>query len=112
MKGAQEAGRSGGAARGFAEVSRATLSLDEVRESGLPAFFLDFGEALLYEQGRLFELRPLEGGRSTGLGRVPLPAEILEVGVGIDYGWRHAAQCVSAATVRCRRLRGRADSAA
>ena len=24
---------------------------------------------------------------------MPLPAEVLAEGVGIDYGWRHAARC-------------------
>ena len=77
----------------LAGVSHAVLTLEEVRESGLPAFFVDFGESLLYERGQLFELRDREAWRPEGLSRRPLPAEVLAGGVGIDYGWRHAARC-------------------
>ena len=70
------------------------LSLAEVRESGLPALLLDFGEALLYLEGEIFEvdasLAPLPGGSRP----VPLPAVILATGVGIDYGWHHAGHCM------------------
>ena len=37
------------------------LSLAEVRETGLPALLLDFGEALLYLDGEIFEVDASEG---------------------------------------------------
>jgi hypothetical protein len=69
------------------------LTLEEVRESGLPAFFVDFGESLLYKRGQLFEVRDRDAWRPEVLSRVPLPAEVLATGVGIDSSWRHAARC-------------------
>ena len=49
--------------------SPVALSLAEVRESGLPALLLDFGEALLYLDGEIFEvdasLAPLRAGLSS-----------------------------------------------
>ena len=50
--------------------SPVALCLAEVRESGLPALLLDFGEALLYLDGEIFEvdasLRPSARGLSPG----------------------------------------------
>jgi hypothetical protein len=70
------------------------LALREVRESGLPAVFLDFGEALLYLDGQLFSLRDV-GERAGAAGPLPppLPPQVLDCGVGIEYGWRHLAGC-------------------
>jgi hypothetical protein len=73
--------------------SPVALSLAEVRESGLPALLLDFGEALLYLDGEIFEvdasLAPLRAGSHLD----PLPAVVLATDVGIDYGWHHAGHC-------------------
>ena len=69
------------------------LSLAEVRESGLPALLLDFGEALLYLEGEIFEVDASWAPSRAGLRAVPLPTSILATGVGIDYGWHHAGHC-------------------
>jgi hypothetical protein len=69
------------------------LSLAEVRESGLPALLLDFGEALLYLAGEIFEVDASMAPLHVGSHPVPLPAVILATGVGIDYGWHHAGHC-------------------
>ena len=73
--------------------SRALLSLDEVRTSNLPAYFYDYSEELLYLDGELFDLREVEAAERTGINPLPLPREILENGVGLEYGWRHVAGC-------------------
>ena len=69
------------------------LSLTEVRETGLPALLLDFGEALLYMDGEIFEVDASLVPLRVGSHPVPLPAVILATGVGIDYGWHHAGHC-------------------
>lgn len=70
------------------------LALREVREIGLPAIFLDYGEALLYLDGQLFSLRDVRGPEMTsGVLPAPLPDQVLDCGVGIEYGWRHVAGC-------------------
>jgi hypothetical protein len=81
--------------------SRALLSLDEVRASGLPAYFYDYSEELLYLDGQLFDLRDAEVAERAGVDPLPLPREILENGVGLEYGWRHVAGCA------CRHCRQR-----
>ena len=73
--------------------SPVALSLAEVRESGLPALLLDFGEALLYLDGEIFEVDESLTPLRVGAHPVPLPAVILATGVGIDYGWHHAGHC-------------------
>jgi hypothetical protein len=76
------------------------LTLREVRESRLPAVFFDYGEALLYLDDQLFSLERVDGN-GHGPGKVafipsPMPRQVLESGVGIEHGWRHADGC------RCR----------
>jgi hypothetical protein len=73
--------------------SRALLSLEEVRESDLPAFFFDYDEHLLYLDGELFDLGDGEATWMAGSHPLPLPHQILEEGVGIEFGWRHTANC-------------------
>ena len=73
--------------------SPVALCLAEVRESGLPALLLDFGEALLYLDGEIFEVDASLAPLRVGSHPVPLPAVILATGVGIDYGWHHAGHC-------------------
>lgn len=67
------------------------LSLDEVRACGLPAIFLDYGEVLLYRDNQLFDLRRLNGQPEAS--PFPLPARVLESGLGIEYGWHHVGGC-------------------
>ncbi len=76
------------------EVRRTILSLAEVRESGRPAYFFEYGEALLYRRGQLFDLRDWPDLLRTGAHPSPLSASVLERQVGIEFGWRHADACV------------------
>ena len=73
--------------------SRALLSLDEVCASALPAYFYDYSEELLYLDGQLFDLRDVEAAERAGANPLPLQREILDNGVGLEYGWRHVAGC-------------------
>ncbi len=92
-----------GGARG-----RRRLSLQEVRESGLPALFFEYGDALLYLDGQLYNAADWVVSEVSAAPQ-PLPAQILENGVGIEYGWQHAANC----TCRfCAPLDGEQESAA
>jgi hypothetical protein len=94
MKGLREVRGSGGKHGGTAARSRALLSLEEVRASGLPAFFFDHGEHLLYMDGEVFDLGDRDAAWQAGSRPRPLPRQVLESGVGIELGWRHAADCV------------------
>jgi hypothetical protein len=67
------------------------LLLDEVRSSGLPAYFFDHGEQLVYLDGELYDLAETSPDGCVTV--QPLPPAILESGVGIEYGWRHWAGC-------------------
>jgi hypothetical protein len=80
-------------AAAFVDRSHSLLSLDEVRASGRPAFFLDYGEALLFIDGELFDLQDGGAALQAGGDPLPLPRDVLEHGVGIEYGWRHTARC-------------------
>jgi hypothetical protein len=66
------------------------LLLEEVRRAGLPAYFFDDGEQLVFLDGQLYDLA--EARAADGMVK-PLPQEVLESGVGIEYGWRHAKHC-------------------
>jgi len=92
-KGLREARRHWGEDGQRAARSRALLSLKEVRASGLPAFFFDHGEHLLYIDGELYDLRDGDAAWQAGSHPRPLPRQILESGVGIELGWRHNADC-------------------
>ena len=74
-------------------LSRVRLSLDEVRASGLPAYFSDHGERLLFLDGDLYDRRDRDAALKRGSPPQPLPRQLLESGVGIEYGWRHTADC-------------------
>ena len=76
-------------------VVRATvlLSLDDVRESGRPAFFFDYGEALVYAKDELYDVYAWATALQAGADPLPLPRDVLEHAVGIEYGWRHAVSC-------------------
>ena len=69
--------------------ARRRLSFDEVLEAGLPAVYQQYGERLLYLDGRIFDVSDPEA-----------IAEIMLVGVGaadqavgLEFGWRHAGAC-------------------
>jgi len=93
MSASVELARGPGETAHLESLSRVVLSLDEVRAAGRPAFFVDWGEALLFDDGQLFEVRDLAAARRAGGRPEPLPAQVLEAGVGIEYGWRHSAGC-------------------
>ena len=93
MKGLREARRDWGENGEHAARSRALLSLEEVRASGLPAFFFDYDEHLLYRDGELYDLHDGDTAWQASPRPRPLPRAILEDGVGIEFGWRHQADC-------------------
>ena len=68
------------------------LLLEEVRRAGLPAYFFDDGEKLVYLDGELYDLADARAGT----GARALPREVLESGVGIEYGWHHIEHCACA----------------
>jgi hypothetical protein len=76
-----------------AALSGVLLSLEDVRASGQPAYFLDHGEHLLFLDGELYDLHADEGTAQPGSRPLPLPHSILESGVGIEFGWRHSPAC-------------------
>jgi hypothetical protein len=90
---------SGAARSGSVDVKRlcgaagARLSLDEVRELGRTAFFFDYGEALMYLDGEVFDIHEWGASMPSDALSLPLPREVLEGGVGIEYGWRHMRGC-------------------
>jgi hypothetical protein len=91
--------RSGAPPWGLEDVTRlcgvagVRLSLDEVREVGRTAFFFDFGEALMYLDGEIFDIHDWGTSMPADALSLPLPREVLEGGVGIEYGWRHLRGC-------------------
>ena len=77
----------------WCEFSGRPLSLDEVTSLGEPALFLDFGEALLYEHGCLYDLHETVSASALAYPPEELPAQILDHGAGIEYGWHHLSEC-------------------
>jgi hypothetical protein len=75
------------------DCSDAKLLLEEVRASGVPAYFFDHGERLLFLDGEIYDLREVGTAARAGTNPTPLPHAILENGVGLEYGWRHIADC-------------------
>ena len=73
--------------------SKRRLSSADVLALGEPAIFDDFGERLLYADGRLIDLLAVRRSFDGALIAPLLPASIIETGVGIEFGWRHAATC-------------------
>ncbi len=67
-----------------------SLLLEEVRAAGLPAYFFDHGEQLVYLDGELYDLAEAPPGKPAPK---PLPHAVLESGVGIEYGWHHTGRC-------------------
>jgi hypothetical protein len=79
------------------------LSLAQVRESGLPAFFFDYGESLVYWDDELFDIHDWGDALQTGVDPTALPPAVLEHAIGIEHGWRHANACTCGL---CRRRPG------
>jgi hypothetical protein len=73
------------------------LTFDEVIAAGRPAVYRKFGDHLLYVQGRLFDVSepaaPVEVGLAPPSSTHRRPPTGREVSVGIEYGWRHSAEC-------------------
>jgi hypothetical protein len=80
-----------------ARPGRAALTFDEVVASGRPAVFEDFGDVLLFVDGRLFVLR--DARQETRKEELPLELDTRRIphGVGFETGWRHADGCACAA---------------
>ncbi len=74
-------------------VSGRPLSLYEVTVLGEPALFFDFGEALLYENGVLYDIRENDSDAACASPPDRLPEQILDHGTGIEHGWHHLAGC-------------------
>jgi hypothetical protein len=66
--------------------SRRRLGFAEIVEAGLPAAFLDFGEVLVFIDGKLFDAQQPEAAQE-------LPFDASSELTGIEYGWRHAEAC-------------------
>ena len=84
-----------GALATMAIAGRKRLTFEEVLVAGQPAVYRQFGDHLLYVDGRFFDVRepgaptPIEVGASSSL----RDAHAAHRAVGIEYGWRHAADC-------------------
>jgi hypothetical protein len=74
-------------------MTESLLSLSEVRRLGRPALFLEYGDNLLYDDERLFDLTPESPGKPPEYPPQLLPQQVLERGTGIEFGWRHLAEC-------------------
>lgn len=82
---------------------RPDLSLEDVVRAGLPGFFRDYGDQLVYLDGRILDATDgVVLYESVGEARDALRA------VGLEYGWRHAADCRCAV---CQRLTAPAATA-
>lgn len=70
------------------------LTLEEVVTVGRPALYLRFGEALLFVDNTIFDVR--EPGSPIKLSlEVSLDdPRIASHAVGIEFGWRHASGCL------------------
>ena len=77
--------------------SKRRLSSVDVLALGEPALFNDFGERLLYADGRLIDLLAARRSSDGELLAPLLPASIIKSGVGVEFGWRHSAACACAA---------------
>jgi hypothetical protein len=84
-----------GALATMAIAGRRRLTFEEVIAAGQPAVYRQFGDHLLYVEGRFFDVR--EPGAPTlievGASSSRRDAHAAHRGVGIEYGWRHAADC-------------------
>ena len=74
---------------------RRPLTFEEVLAAGQPAVYRKFGDSLLYVDGRFFDVH--EPGAPVEVGLETRPEEprlqTARTSVGIEYGWRHSAEC-------------------
>jgi hypothetical protein len=81
----------------MATAGRRRLTFEEMLAAGRPAVYRQFGDHLLYVGGRLFDVRrpeeptPIEVSVSSS--QAADEHEHAHLAVGIEYGWRHAADC-------------------
>jgi hypothetical protein len=77
--------------RVLAEASRAKcrLSLEEVFEAGLPAVYQQYGDLLVYMDGRIFDASDPRAVTEVS----PTVAGAAIKVVGVEFGWRHAGDC-------------------
>jgi hypothetical protein len=75
----------------LAEASRARrrLSLADVVNAGLPAVYQQYGEQLIYLDGRIFDASDPSSPAETSL----LVEGDADQAVGVEFGWRHAGDC-------------------
>jgi hypothetical protein len=59
----------------------------------VPAYFFDYDEHLLYLDDELHDMTDARATWQADSRPRPLPRHILDDGVGIEFGWRHAAEC-------------------
>jgi hypothetical protein len=69
------------------------LSLDEVREAGLPALFAAYGDLLVYKDGVVYALPDLTVPLSLARPEEHPGAYVVRERVGIEYPWLHLADC-------------------
>lgn len=65
------------------------LSFAEIVEAGVPAAFCDFGERLVFLDGKLLDAQQPDTANSVPLEGLMGPSGA----VGIEFGWRHAGTC-------------------
>ena len=69
--------------------ARRRLSLVDVMSAGLPAVYSQFGDRLLYMDGRIFDATD-----PSSLAEIPdIAAGEAESTVGLEFGWQHAGGC-------------------
>jgi hypothetical protein len=77
--------------RFLAETGRARrrLSLAEVMNAGLPAVYQQYGEQLVYLDGRILDASDPSSPSETSL----IVEGEADQAVGVEFGWRHTGDC-------------------
>lgn len=73
----------------FARDLTPRLSLEDVVSAGLPAFYEDHGDKLVYRDGCIFE----GAAADAPLGDPILVLDRAAEAVGLEFGWRHRREC-------------------
>jgi hypothetical protein len=76
-----------------ARPGRVVLTFEEVIASRRPAVFAEFGDFLLYLDGRVFILEDADLLAGAGAALPVLDQSLLVHAVGIECGWRHDEGC-------------------
>jgi hypothetical protein len=76
-----------------AQPGRKMLSFDEVMASDRPAVFREFGDSLLYVDGRVYILNGIDLLGDPEIAPPVLDPEYSVRAVGIEVGWRHVEGC-------------------